>query len=478
MATRTSIDAKLRQNPRLFRENLVIRSAHGPRRFGEIMAEFQRRDFKAMDAAFLALVRGEKPPIGRLWIERTKGGSKDSDLAVMMLWLLAFAERCVRIQIGAYDSDQADEIRLIVQEILAQDGPINEALASDIEVVRGEIRSRRTGSYCEILTTDSRGSHGSRPDVVLVNELSHVANQEFAETLLDNADKVPGGIVCIATNAGCIETWQHRWRQLAESSPRWYFSALTEPSPWISPEDLEESRRRNSNARFQRLWCGVWVRGAGDALDLDDIQASVTRPGPMDGTEKDYDFCAGLDLGIRNDRSALCVLAKHRTTQRIRLALCRAWAPGADGKVDLQAVQQGVLLAHQVFRLRAVNFDIYQADLMAAQLAAQKVPMVETAFVGKQLNEMATLLLNAFRQREVELYRDEALLKDLGRLTIEEKSYGYKLSANRTAEGHADRGTALALAILACHAMQPKLEFFLVGASRNAEGEVETWGVT
>jgi phage FluMu gp28-like protein len=75
--------------------------------------------------------------------------------------------------------------------------------------------------------------------------------------------------------------------------------------------------------------------------------------------------------------------------------------------------------------------------------------MIEIPFVGKTLDQMASLLLNEFRSRNVALYPDQLLIRDLGRLSIIEKSYGYKLESTRDADGHADRGTALTLAILA-----------------------------
>ena len=189
-------------DPLAFIGDLTVPSAAGPCRFATVMADFQRVDFQAIAPSLLALTRGEKPPIGRFWIERTKGSSKDTDLACCLLWLLAFSPRPLRVQIGAYDSQQAGEVRLIVKAILRLDGPLNRLLREVIEVQRSLIVNTRTESTAEILTTDSKGTHGSRPDVVLIDELSHVGSQEFAETLADNLDKMPNGLILIATNAG------------------------------------------------------------------------------------------------------------------------------------------------------------------------------------------------------------------------------------------------------------------------------------
>ncbi len=435
------------RDPAAFRAALVIRCAHGLKRFGDVIAPFQETDFRAMDPAFVALAQGRKPERGRFWLERTKGGSKDSDLAVMMLWLLAFSGRPVRIQIGAYDSDQADEVRLIIQDILRIDAPLNRLLADVTKTIRGEIRNARTDSVCEILTTDSRGSHGSRPDLCLVNELSHIGNQEFAETLLDNADKVPNGVVCIATNAGALDTWQFAWHELARTSPRWYFSALTEPAPWIDPADLEESRRRNSASRFNRLWRGHWVRGSGDALDLDDIEAAITLRAPMEEARPGYAFVSGLDLATRRDFASVVTVAADYENRRVRLAHCQSWKPMPGGTIDLTGVEEAVYEAAWTFRC-PVYFDPFQAVAMAQRLTRLGLTMHEVPFVGANLNRMASAMLQVFRERRIDLYDDRELIRDLGRLTIVERSFGYKLEANRDPNGgHADRAFALALAL-------------------------------
>src|SRR5262249_788486 len=44
-----------------------------------------------------------------------------------------------------------------------------------------------------------------------------------------------------------------------------------------------------------------------------------------------------------------------------------------------------------------------------------------------------------------ELYPDP-LVEDLSKLTLEERNYGYRLSAKRDKAGHADKATALAIA--------------------------------
>jgi hypothetical protein len=463
-------------DPAEFLADLRIPSARGDARFGDCMAQFQRDRFASIASALKAVAEGTCPPIGRHWWEATKGASKDSDLACCLLWLLAFTRRPLTVQVGAADQDQADEMRKAAKAILR----LNAWLSKRVEVQNWKIVCSATSTAAEIIAADTAGSHGARPDVLILNELSHVQKWEFAENLLDNASKVPQGLVVIATNAGYIGTPAWKWRELARSSPRWTFNAYTRPSPWLDSAEIEEARRRNAASRFNRLWFGVWSSGSGDALDPADIDAAINPDlAPLEGhanviakarrsgggprLQLEHDtpvpitpkvkrpslsFVAGLDLGIKHDHSALVVLGADHGTQRIRLAHCVSWAPDPNtGKVDLEAVEAAVAAAHRRFHLASTGYDPFQAELMAQRLTRRGVPMREVTFTGANLNTMASVLLEVFRSRRIDLFPHDRLVADLRRLSIVEKSYGHRLEATRDVDGHADTATAFAIAL-------------------------------
>ena len=78
-------------------------------------------------------------------------------------------------------------------------------------------------------------------------------------------------------------------------------------------------------------------------------------------------------------------------------------------------------------------------------------------------------LLEQFNSRNIELFEHAELLADLGQLHIVEKSYRHKLEAKRSGEeGHADRATALALAVLRAKSVRS-------GRSSTVAGELVCW---
>lgn len=485
------------ESPREFRRRLLIPCGNGSALLGDVMADFQAKDFKALDAGFVALQRRRLPrPINRYWLERTKGASKDSDLAVMILWLLAFSSRSLACQVGAADQDQANELRKAALDIYR----LNPWLSGMVDIQTTAIINHSTGSRCDILTADESGSHGARPHLVILNELTHISKREFAATLMDNAAKVPGAIVVIATNAGHVDTWQEEWRRTAQEGERWYFSAYTEPAPWLDPQEIKEAERRGPPQRYLRLWRGQWVAKVGSALRADDIAAAVTQTGPLKHPERGWLYYGGLDLGLTRDASSLVITGRHvgftetlpkkekspwefstmealadvgalgdvpqfrkmysggnntirhHGSGRYKLAAVYVWRPGGGRQVSLEEIEEAIVAAHRRFGL-TVGADPYQAAYLIQRLQKQGVPIGSVDFTPANLKGMATTTLEAFSERQIDLFSDPTLLADLRALKAAERGYGVRLESPRIADGnevctrHGDTATALSIAL-------------------------------
>ncbi|NQT12374.1 MAG: hypothetical protein HQ582_06490, partial [Planctomycetes bacterium] len=337
-----------------FADDLVIPAAHGPARFADVMADFQRERFEALAPALMTVVAGRQPPIGRYWWEATKGASKDSDLAVAMLWALAFAKRPLTIQVAAGDRDQANELRKCAKEITG----LNLWLGQAIEVQAWKIVNPRTGSECEIIAADVAGSHGARPDILIANELSHVAKREFIENLMDNLTKVPRGLGIVATNAGFDPSWQFKWREHARTSPDWAFHKYAKPAPWLSERQVKEARIRNSESRYRRLWGGEWVSPGGDAMPSDWIDRAIVRKGPL--RERDYDLYQGaglgVDLGLQGHHAAAVAVLSDDFNGKIRVAEVWDFKP----PVVIDDVEAVIREAGERFGIRLIVADPWQ----------------------------------------------------------------------------------------------------------------------
>ncbi|MCB1116907.1 MAG: hypothetical protein KDK71_10610, partial [Chlamydiia bacterium] len=176
--------------------------------------------------------------------------------------------------------------------------------------------------------------------------------------------------------------------------------------------------------------------------------------------ESDNVYVAGLDLGIKHDHSGVVVLGVNIQQRKIRLATFKGFTP-YKGEVDLTEVMSTVKHLHDVFHLRWVGYDPWQAKLMAQMLTKKRVPMQEVSFSStKNLEMMANNLLDVLKNDILEGYdENDRLLTDLGKLNILEKRYGLKLDSVSDSTGHADVATALVIALLRAVPMLGGLTF-------------------
>jgi len=435
-----------------FALSLEIQTANnGLQRFEDVIAPHQIEWLDAVAPSFEALAKNKKPPIGRFWIEATKGCSKDSDVGCYVLWVLAFSSRPLTIQIAAADQDQAGETWRAMNAAIRQ----HPWLSGLVTCNNWRLTNPKTGSVCDVVAADVAGSQGARPDLLVINELSCIVKQEFAENLMDNATKMPNGIVIVATNAGSVDSWQWRWRETARCSPRWSFHQYDKPAPWLDPADLEEAKKRNSKSRFNRLFWGVWSTGS-DFIDGDLIEAAIMQPTraglPMPGfltfADPQFSYVSALDLGVKNDYCALVTLGIHGAGQFMRLATEQSWAPdGKTGETDLVAVEAAVLEMWHKFRPVGVFFDPHQCALMSQRLRARGVRMIEYPFSETTHVAMAEAMLQVFTAKKIKLPRCSVTIEQIRRLSVQEKSYGQRLVFPRNRAGHCDVAVALAIAI-------------------------------
>lgn len=438
-------------DPVEFRNGLMVDTAAGPKLFKEVCEPWQEADFAALDNGWRAVVglpvKDDRPIYRRAYLERPKGHSKTSDIALQALYALTCSRRPLCGYAAAVDQEQARLQRDAVERLVR----LNAWLKDLIVVDKHRIKNVATGSTLDVISNDAASSHGLLPDFVLVDELTHWTKPDLWDSLLAGAAKRSTCLLTVISNAGQGQgsSWQWRVREHARTSPQWHFGRLDGPrASWISEADLAEQRDLLPPKVFARLWLNLWSSGVGDCLDMGDVENCCTLKGPHPGPLTDFFYFGALDLGVKNDHSAIVVLGVDVRTPRVHLAECQSWAPPyPGGQVNLMEVQHQIERLHKKFYLHSIVYDPWQAMLLAQQLAGVGLRMIEHNFSGANLDLMATTLIRTIRNRRVALYRDPGLLADLSRLSIVEKSYGFRLEAPRGPDGHCDRATALAMAL-------------------------------
>lgn len=478
---------KLQSDPALFRKALKIDCDGIVRRLADVLDPWQRDDFAALDRPWQRVVgQRAEAEFNRAYLERCRGASKTTDLAAMVSWALFASKRRIVGIAAAADKDQAALLRNAVDLLLR----LNPWLAAILEVQAYRVVNRRTGSELTVISNDAPSSYGALVDFIVVDELTHWTKEDLWTSLFSTAAKRKNALLIIISNAGFGEgeSWQWRVREAARTSPGWYFNRLGKPPSWIGPDALAEQRRILPKLAYRRLWLNQWTAGSGDALEADDIDRAIALKGPIRRCKRGWRFVGGLDLGLRRDASALVIVGQHvgfyeeferpnqltdrqrmlidagvieepspeydscfvEGTGKLRVASVDVWEPGRN-RVSIEEIEQRILELDEAFRLDCIAADQWQAAQLCERLNKAGIPTEGIDFTPVNLKAMATSVLEAFSEANIELYDDAKLVADLRALRVVEKSYGIRLEPGQTASGtkHGDAATGLALALLA-----------------------------
>jgi hypothetical protein len=473
-------------DPAAFRADLLIDADGEPKRFGDVAEPWQVKDFAALDPALRKCngrVGRDDPTVNRAYLERGRGASKTTDIAVLCAWALAFAVRPLRGYAYAADADQAKLLRDAVAALIRLNPWLSSILTVEAtRVVNVAKKHPGEGGVLSIETSDVGSSYGILPDLIVADEIVHW--EENAEglwhSLISSAAKRRDCLMLIISNAGFQESWQWRVREAAKADPAWYWSRLDGPAGWITEARLNEQRRMLPPLAYSRLWENVWSAAGGDALTPEDVDAAFSeeqnRTGPdFRGsgyrlTHGNWQFVAGVDLGVKRDCSAVVVLAVPPHGFRIHLAHHRLWRPPPGGKVDLVGIETHVLGLDERFGLASIGFDPWQAELLSQRLEAVSAHRLRTsrtvnkfalpwarelAPTAANLREQASLTIQGFQDRRFVLYPCPELRRDLLRLRVEERGSGgatwFRLVSPRDGDGHGDLFSAFANALQLAH---------------------------
>lgn len=440
----------------LFVQGLTIPSAHGPRLFKGCIAPFQEEAFEALAPALYAVRNGEQPPVRRFWVERTKKAGKDSDLAACLVWLMAFPQRPILVQVVAANQHQAAIIKRRAADLLHY----NPWLQQRVHIQQNRILNpQRMGEVVVEATDATGGAHGETPDLLILNELVHVARWSAMEDHMNNADGVPRGVVVVSTNAGIRGTKAELWRKNAIAEPeRWKMLIWHQRSPWTSEADARDAKRRDPiGAEYARLWEGKWISGRGGAVDDAAIDRCFIADGPLKKPQAGWVYAGGLDLGVSHDHSGVVVIGANRNEQRLRVAWLKGWEPSVANdrgelEVDLQAVEDACFTLGRLFNIQWFGYDpAAGGSFMAQRLRKRGIAMREWSFSNpKNLDLMARSFVQSVKSGLLECWddREGRLRRDFGKFSIVPKlPTGYKLEAVSDEYGHADVGTALVIAL-------------------------------
>lgn len=411
------------------------------RLWGDIAASFQWAD---MEAIFRP-----SSPQSRYWHYETRprGGSKTTDAAcVVLAWLATEAEPGARGYIFASDRDQAallfDAAAGIVDRTPALQGEIT---------VQTQKLIARSGATCEVRAADGGGAFGLRPSLVLVDELAQWENVRRLRrvwlAIVSGAHKVHGSRLIVLTSAGEPSHWSYEVLQEARRSSHWRTSEVPGPLPWIDPADLEAQRPLMMPSDFSRLHLNLWQQSEDRLVAAEDLDQCVRDDDvPLDPREG-IRYVAGLDAGLKHDRTVLSVCHVEKIDGRRIVILDRqfVWQGSREDPVRLADVEATCRLVYEKYNRASFVFDPWQTAGLAQNLRDHRIKVIEFNFNQTSVGHLAQRLYLLLREHDLRLPRDEELLSEIGNVRLREQSPGV-FRMDHDANRHDDRAVSLALA--------------------------------
>ncbi len=410
---RTAADPLAEQLRRWRADRMAFREALSMpdgRRFGDVMAPFQRRAFEALDSG----------QYHNLFEERPRGASKTTDLAAEATCELFLGPPGGRLYAAAVDRDQA----ALLHEAAVGWIRRTPLLAGAVEIERWRIIVPATDTVLMVLAADAPSSWGLAPTWICCDELAQWPEREGEEmwlSLFTASGKRRARVVVASTPGWDRSSLCWRVREIALREPSWYVDELHEPAPWVPEDWLEEQRRSLPPQVFERLHLGPWTDAGGAFLTAAEVDAIFapelpSGPGPA---------AVGVDLGVARD-AAVVALVRRLAGGLIVVEALQTWEPRGSARVELQDVEQAVAALGR--RVSApVILDPWQAVLLGQRLKAQGAQVVEFPFTSENRRRLFSVLLDLVRSNRLRCRPHEALRRELVALEVQETTAGWRV---------------------------------------------------
>lgn len=389
----------MRQNPAAFRHELRI--SHARETFPALEQPWQAADFRALDPAWQVLAGCRATaPYRRAYIERPRGHSKTSDLAMQIAWILSCSQRPLVGLAAAADLEQARLLSDAVQRLVHW----NPLWCAKLVFRQHAIRNPKNHCELRFLASDVASSWGVLPDFIICDELCHWEHAAMWESLFSSAAKRAQCVLTVLTNAGLGRGWQWEVREAARQSPQWYFSSLTGPqAPWIGADLLAEQRRLLPPSVYERLWNNVWQVGGGEFVTLAEAEACRNEHlSEQSCGQNDIEYVAAIDYAEKRDNTVGVVM--HRVGSQYIVDRMDVCCPTPESPVPVAWVERWIVEMARNFPGIRFAVDPYQL-VGVIQRWEQIYPLRRIAFRGGETNHrMALLLRQLIVQRQLSWY--------------------------------------------------------------------------
>jgi phage terminase large subunit-like protein len=344
------------KSPKHFRNALRI-SSDDTIKFRNKCQHWQKKDFESLDPAWKKLA-GHSVTVNcqRAYIERPRGHSKTSDMAIQLAWIIQFSPDQLSGLVAAADREQAS----LIWEAIRKIATLNPRLCSKLSFRKHLVINTETGTQLDIISSDVSSSWGALPDFVVCDELCHWEKPDMWYSLLSSAAKRPNSVLVVLTNAGFGRGWHWDVREAARENEQWYFSSLDgSQAPWIHPVWLEEQKDLLPTQVYERLWLNRWQHSDGTFITLEEAESCRDSSlKPANSGQPGQQYIAAIDYAEKRDYTVGVLL--HHDGSRIVVDRCDVVVPSEGNPVKVSWVENWIKNIKEQFHQVHFIIDEYQ----------------------------------------------------------------------------------------------------------------------
>lgn len=230
-----------------------------------------------------------------------------------------------------------------------------------------------------------------------------------------------------------------------------HHATTREVNPTIDQAFLDREQARDPDS-FRGEYLAEFLASGGAFLDWDRIQAAVNEDrfelSPTDvGIGHGAEVVAALDVAFSKDPFAAAIVARDlESPDRLRLVAVRSWRP--KGELAFAPVLDEVAELCERFHVSQVHVDQFCSAPVRQYLAGKGIHATEVTTTASSKISAYSDLKSKLYAGELELYRHEGLLAELGRVEVHYAGGGTaSIRIPRVGGSHGDLAQALALAV-------------------------------
>jgi hypothetical protein len=394
------------------------------RMWGEVATDDQKIDAEA-------ILTNKRPDPTWHFLTRPRGGSKSTDVAGMGIsWLVQDAPPLANGHVVAASTDQAAIIIDAAAGFLARTPELEGAIIVESEKILGP-----SGAWIEVLAQSDAGAWGLRDAHFLVCDefcqwpTTRGAKRVFA-AIQSAAPKVTGAKFIIMSSAGEPSHWSREVFEKCQLDPMWRVHEMPGPVPWLSPDELKSLEWHLSPSQYERLVLNKWSEDEDRAVSEEDWDAAAQSYKSLRPRDK-IKYIMLVDIGITNDASVMTVMHKEpiepnstKAPFRVVVDHIERWKGSKKKPVQVSAVEDWIVENAPMWNKAPVYADPTQFRGSIQNLNRRGVRAKEWAFTATSVGEVATALVQTFRNRQIFVPNLPILKDELLRVRLRESSPG------------------------------------------------------